>query len=89
MVSLNVVRSCNAALVKSQPLVAVITGGTSGIGEHTVRTLATIHETEGRGLRVYIVGRKEAAAKAIIADCLKACPAGDFRFVQAGDLSLL
>jgi len=89
MVSLDIVKSCNAALLKSQPLVAVITGGTSGIGEHTIRTLATIHGGEGKGLRVYIVGRKEAAATAIIADCLKVCPGGDFRFVQAGDLSLL
>ncbi|KAE9373573.1 hypothetical protein N431DRAFT_337228 [Stipitochalara longipes BDJ] len=89
MVSLEIIKSCNAALIESQPLVAVVTGGTSGIGEHTIRTLATTHGKGGKGLRIYIVGRNDAAAKAIIGDCLKICPAGDFRFMQAGDLSLL
>jgi NAD(P)-dependent dehydrogenase (short-subunit alcohol dehydrogenase family) len=89
MVSIKVVKYCNAALIKSQQLVAVITGGTSGIGEHTIRTLADIHGKEGRGLRIYLVGRKEGPAKKIISDCLELCPLGDFRFVQAGDLALL
>jgi NAD(P)-dependent dehydrogenase (short-subunit alcohol dehydrogenase family) len=89
MVSLDIVKSANAALIKSQPLVAVITGGTSGIGEHTIRTLAATHGREGKGLRVYVVRRKESVAKSIISYCLNMCPAGDFCFVQAGDFSLL
>jgi NAD(P)-dependent dehydrogenase (short-subunit alcohol dehydrogenase family) len=89
MVSLELVKSSNAALFKSHFLVAVVTGGTSGIGESTVRALATAHANDGKGLRVYIVGRKKVAAEAIISDCIKASPKGDFRFVQADDLSLL
>lgn len=89
MVSLEIVKSRNRALIKTQPLVAVITGATSGIGEQTVRTLANIHGKEGKDLRIYLVGRKEAVAKTIISECLKECPTGDFRFVQAGDLSLM
>ena len=89
MVSLDVVRSCNAALVKTQPLVAVFVGSTAGIGEYSVRALATTHANNGKGLRLYIVGRNEDAAKAIISDCSKACPTGQFRFVRAKDLSLL
>jgi NAD(P)-dependent dehydrogenase (short-subunit alcohol dehydrogenase family) len=54
MVHLDVVRSCNAALVKSQPLVAVFTGGTAGIGSYAARALAA-HAKDGRGLRLYIV----------------------------------
>jgi NAD(P)-dependent dehydrogenase (short-subunit alcohol dehydrogenase family) len=89
MVSLDIVKSANAALIASQSLVAVNTGGTSGIGEHTIRTLARTHGRIGKGLRVYLIGRKEAAANSIISDCLKVCPTGDFSFIQAGDLSLL
>lgn len=89
MVRLNVVRAANAALVNSQPLVAVFVGGTSGIGEYTLRALASTHSDKGKGLRVYIVGRKAAAADAIIADCQRVCPAGQFKFVQADDLALL
>ena len=89
MVRLDVVRSCNATLVKIQPLVAVFVGGTSGIGEYAVRALAATHASNGKGLRLYIVGRNEDAAKSITSDCLKLCPTGQFRFVRANDLSLL
>jgi NAD(P)-dependent dehydrogenase (short-subunit alcohol dehydrogenase family) len=89
MVYLDIVKSANITLVKSQPLVAVVTGGTSGIGEATVHALATARGKDGKGLRVYIVGRKEGVAKSIISECLKVCPKGDFRFVRAEDLSLL
>lgn len=89
MVHLDVVRSCNASLVKNQPLVAVFVGGTSGIGEYAVRALAATHANHGEGLRLYIVGRNEDAATKIISDCLKLCRSGQFRFVRADDLSLL
>jgi NAD(P)-dependent dehydrogenase (short-subunit alcohol dehydrogenase family) len=49
MVSLDIVKSVNEALVRSQLTVAAITGGTSGIGVHTIRTLATTHGKEGKG----------------------------------------
>lgn len=90
MVAINVVRSANARLVQKQPLVAVFVGGTAGIGEYAVRALTrNVAKHDGKGLRVYIVGRKQDAADKIIADCEKECPKGDFRFVKANDLSLL
>lgn len=89
MVKLNLVRASNKALVKKQPITAVFVGGTSGIGEYAVRALALTHGASGRGLRVYIVGRNETAATTIIADCRRVCPAGDFHFVRAADLSSL
>jgi len=89
MVSLETARAVNAALVKSRPITAVFVGGTSGIGEYTIRALAAHHGTDGPGLRVYIVGRNAESAANIIADCSKLCPNGDFGFVKTTDLSLL
>lgn len=89
MVRLDVVRSCNAELVSTQPLVVVVVGGTSGIGEYTVRALAAAHANHGKGLRLYIVGRNEDAARKISSECLELCPTGQFQFVAANDLSLL
>lgn len=89
MVELQVVRSCNSTLVNSQPLVAVFVGGTSGIGALTIRALAATHANHGKGLRAYIVGRKEKAARRIISECQSTCPGGQFKFVQATDLALI
>ena len=89
MVQIEVVRSCNSSLVKTQPLVAVFVGGTGGIGEYTIRTLAATHSDQGKGLRLYIVGRNADAAENILSDCAQICPEGQFRFVQAQDLALL
>ena len=89
MVRLEVVRACNTKLVQSAPLVAVCIGGTDGIGECAVRALAATHGVTGKGLRVYIVGRKKAAADKIIAECLESCPPGQFRFIQAKGLCLM
>ncbi|KAI2470075.1 NAD(P)-binding protein [Annulohypoxylon bovei var. microspora] len=95
MVKLDVVRTANAALADgTKPFVAVVAGGTAGIGEATVRALAATFagrgsEGEGRGfLRVYIVGRNQEAVRKIIAECTAVCPGGVFRFCR-GDLSLL
>ena len=89
MVRLDIVRKSNAGFIQSHPLVAVFVGGTSGIGEFTLRALAKTHGRQGKGLRAYIVGRNTAAAEKIIADCTGVCPSGQFRFVKAGDLSIL
>lgn len=89
MIDLQTVRSTNSKLIQRQPIVAVFTGGTSGIGEYAIRTLAAHHRAAGKGLRVYIVGRNELAASTIIADCSRVCPTGEFIFVKATDLSLL
>lgn len=89
MVALDIVRASNASLVKAQPLVAVFVGGTAGIGEYSVRALAATHGKEGKGLRLYIVGRNAIAAEKIITDCTQVCPSGHFRFIKASNLSLL
>lgn len=54
-----------------------------------MQALAATHGTSGRGLRAYIVGRNASAAEKIIADCLRVCPSGEFKFVKARDLSLM
>lgn len=87
MVKLDIVRSANAALADVKPFVAVVAGGTAGIGEFTVRAIAATFASCGIGLRVYIVGRNESAARKIIADCGAVCPGGSFCFYK-GDLSL-
>ncbi|KAI1456824.1 NAD(P)-binding protein [Annulohypoxylon moriforme] len=95
MVKLEVVRAANAAVKEgTKRFTAVVAGGTAGIGEATVRALATTFAGRGSGdeqrdfLRVYIVGRNREAARKIIAECETTCPRGVFRF-HGGDLSLL
>lgn len=85
--TLEAVRTANAALLANRSLVAVFTGGTSGIGEYTVRALAR-HAAKGQGARIYIVGRNQKAADTIAADYASQKNV-QFRFVKADDLSLL
>ncbi|TKA83744.1 hypothetical protein B0A55_00081 [Friedmanniomyces simplex] len=89
MVQLSAVESANITLVQLRPLVAVFVGATSGIGEYTLLALARAHGENGKGLRVYLVGRNATSAKSIIAECQRLCPSGDFRFVQVDTLTLL
>src|ERR1700761_2711202 len=89
MVKLDDVQTYNAALVQSQPLVAVFFGGTSGIGHYTLRQLATAESKGGKGLRAYIVGRNEKTAETIISECSVIYPEGHFIFVKADDISLI
>jgi len=89
MVQFNTIRDANSKLVNSQPLVAVFVGGTSGIGEFTLRALVNTHSAQGNGLCIYIVGRNAQSAKMIISDCTAKCPDGQYHFIQAKDLSLL
>lgn len=89
MVDLSIARSTNSKLYKSRPITAVFTGGTGGIGEYSLRALASTHGKDGKGLRIYLVGRKQHAADKIFEDCRKVCPGGNFRFVKCADLSLL
>ncbi|KAK9311238.1 hypothetical protein V1522DRAFT_415018 [Lipomyces starkeyi] len=63
-----------------QKSVTAFVGGTSDVGKYTVRAMASTHGTSGRALRVYIAGRNEAAANTIVAECRKACPAGEIAF---------
>ncbi|KAF7951391.1 hypothetical protein EAE96_006704 [Botrytis aclada] len=74
----------------SSTLIAVFVGGTSGNGTYSVLALASAHAKHStQSLLLFIVGRNNEAATKIIAECRERCPRGDFRFVQARDLSLL
>ncbi|KAG9230434.1 hypothetical protein BJ875DRAFT_385178 [Amylocarpus encephaloides] len=79
----------NKTLIPSSPLTAVFTGATAGIGSFSLLALAKAHGTSGHPLRVYLVGRNSKTATAIVDECKKVCPSGDFRFVRCGDLALL
>lgn len=65
-------------------LVAVFVGGTSGVGEYTVQTLAKYLPNT----RVYIIGRNQEAADRIIKECQKVSSGGQFEFIPADVSSL-
>ncbi|QIX02007.1 hypothetical protein AMS68_007524 [Peltaster fructicola] len=91
MVNLQDVHTANKHLVTSRDLVCVSAGGTAGIGETTLRQLASTSGSEpnAKALRVYIITRKLDVAKALIADLKESCPKGDFIPVECSDLTLL
>ncbi|GAB7338087.1 hypothetical protein MBLNU457_4452t1 [Dothideomycetes sp. NU457] len=86
MVSLDLVKASNARIASSLPsgLVAVFVGGTSGLGEYTVRKFAKYSDKA----RIYIVGRNELAANKIISECKQSGSTAEFTFF-AYDVSLL
>ncbi|KAH6631318.1 hypothetical protein F5144DRAFT_214994 [Chaetomium tenue] len=86
MVTLEQMRTSNARIAESLPagMVAVFVGGTSGIGEATMKLFAK-HAVEPR---IYFVGRSDRAAVRIIKELTTINPEGQYHFIQA-DLSLL
>lgn len=86
MITLPEVIACNERIATTLPhgLVAVFVGGTSGVGEYTVKTLAKY----ALNPRAYIVGRSQEAADRIIKECKQLNPGGKFEFIKA-DVSLL
>jgi NADP-dependent 3-hydroxy acid dehydrogenase YdfG len=80
MVSLPIVQSSNAQIPKTLPsgLVVVLTGGTSGIGEVTLKLLAKLLVSP----KIYIIGRSQSAADRIIGECKELNPDGTFVFIQ-------
>ncbi|KAL1861177.1 hypothetical protein Plec18170_001692 [Paecilomyces lecythidis] len=60
-------------------LVAVFVGGTSGVGEYTVKAFARYASKP----RVYLVGRSQEAASRIVAECQRLNPGGYFEFIRA------
>lgn len=86
MVSLSSVSASNSLIPEVIPagLVAVFFGGTSGIGEITVKTLAKY----ARSPRIYIIGRSQDAADRILAECKAINPDGEFIFMKT-DVSLI
>ncbi|KAH6691171.1 hypothetical protein DL95DRAFT_445879 [Leptodontidium sp. 2 PMI_412] len=93
MVSLTTIRSQNSVFLSTHPLVAVFTGGTSGLGEYAIRSLVQAHASTSspHSLRIYIVGRNASAALKTITDCNVIAPGKEVEliFVKAEDLSLL
>ncbi|KAH7321817.1 hypothetical protein BKA65DRAFT_568669 [Rhexocercosporidium sp. MPI-PUGE-AT-0058] len=86
MVSLTDVLASNSQISTALPpgLVAVFVGGTSGIGEITLKKFAKY----SRRPRAYIVGRSQDAAERIIAECRILNPEGQYIFIKA-DVSLM
>lgn len=60
-------------------LVAIFVGGTSGVGEYTVKAFARYASKP----RVYLVGRSQEAANRIVAECQRLNPGGYFEFIRA------
>lgn len=89
MVHISAIRTANEAFVNSQPLVAVFSGATQGIGEYTLRTLVKYHGANGPGLRVYLIGRRQEPADKLFAEFKTISPSAEFVFVKAADLTLL
>ena len=86
MVALPEVTASNERIAPTFPhgLVAVFVGGTSGVGEYTVKAFAKYAPKP----RAYIVGRSQKAADRIIEECKQLNSGGQFEFIQA-DVSLL
>ncbi len=86
MVSLTEVRASNSQISTALPagLVAIFVGGTSGIGETSLKKFASY----SRQPRAYIVGRSQHAAERIIAECMILNPEGEYIFIKA-DVSLM
>lgn len=86
MVSLSTVIASNALILTTLPvgLVAIFVGGTSGIGEATLKKFAK----HAQKPRVYIIGRSQEAADRILAECKEINPEGEFIFLKV-DVSLI
>lgn len=86
MVALTEAIASNQRISSTFPkgLVAVFVGGTSGIGEYTIKAFAKYTHNS----RAYIIGRSEPNAKRIMAECRTLGPSSTFEFIQ-GDISLL
>ncbi|KAK4460009.1 hypothetical protein QBC42DRAFT_111401 [Cladorrhinum samala] len=85
MVSLQQMQASNARINTLAPgLVAVFVGGTSGIGEATMKEFAK-HASQPR---IYFVGRSDEAAARITIELESLNPGGQYNFIKA-DISLL
>ncbi|KAJ5309577.1 uncharacterized protein N7443_002038 [Penicillium atrosanguineum] len=86
MVSLKNILSSNSRISSDLPkgLVAIFVGGTSGIGEYTLKCFAKRTSSP----RVYIIGRSQSAANRIVSECKALNPDGTFEFIRA-DVGLL
>ncbi|CZT43558.1 uncharacterized protein RSE6_03619 [Rhynchosporium secalis] len=80
MVALDIVHASNARLRELGPgLVALFVGGTSGVGEFTLKAFVKHSDSP----RVYLVGRSETAAGRIIKECEGLNRDGKVEFIKA------
>ncbi|KAI0805559.1 putative short-chain dehydrogenases/reductase [Xylaria sp. FL0064] len=86
MVVLSDIIASNKRIPSALPagLVAVFVGGTSGVGEYTLKAFARY----ARAPKVIIVGRSQEVADRILSECRQLSPEGHFEFIRA-DVSLL
>jgi len=89
MPSLSAIRSANSQLPLGQPVVAVLPGGTTGIGSYIANALAQTFSKHGSKLRVYIVGRNAERAASVISKSQKTAPGSEWRFIKATDLAYI
>jgi NAD(P)-dependent dehydrogenase (short-subunit alcohol dehydrogenase family) len=87
MVSYTQIQASNALINDDNaPHVAVFVGGTSGIGQLTLRALVA----KGTSIRIYLIGRKSSAdrASAFVQELRSSNPRADIRWLE-GEISLL
>ncbi|KAF7551200.1 hypothetical protein G7046_g7788 [Stylonectria norvegica] len=86
MVALPDVIASNQRIPSTLPsgLVAVFVGGTSGVGEYTLKAFSRYAPSP----RVYVIGRSQEAADRILKECRESNPKGTFEFFKT-DVSLL
>lgn len=90
MVNMDTAHAVNEDLVQRQPLVAVFSGGSGGIGALSIKALvSTAGKVDGKGLRAYIIARNSSAAEEIIAECRELCPKGQYHFIKIDDYALI
>jgi hypothetical protein len=87
MVSLDTIISSNKHIASDIPpgIVAIFVGGTSGIGETSMKQLAK-HAVQPR---IYFVGRSLNAGHRLTSELQAINPGGIYHFIQSDDISLL
>ncbi|KJK68688.1 Saccharopine dehydrogenase [Aspergillus parasiticus SU-1] len=84
MVSIKIVQASNASLRTIPNLTALFVGGTSGIGQSTLRQFAKHTDNP----TAYIIGRSESRAKPFLFELQQLNPKGRFNFIET-DVSLI
>jgi NAD(P)-dependent dehydrogenase (short-subunit alcohol dehydrogenase family) len=84
MVSLKSVQASNAGIRALPNITALFVGGTSGIGQSTLRQLARHADSP----TAYIIGRNKARASPFLSELRQLSPKGRFHFIEA-DVSLV
>lgn len=79
------IRASNALITRANlPKTCVFVGGTDGIGKASLKSLVS----QGSPLKVYIVGRNEAAHRPLINELSQINPHAAFKYVE-GQISLV